>query len=166
MASHAEAIAGTLAECGVEHVFGLPGGEVLALIDACRRRDLRFVLAGHESSAAVMAQVMGQIKGVPGVCVSTLGPGATNLVTGVANAFLDRAPLLVFTAQIPDGVFSTRATSGCRWNGFSRLSPSAPLPSERRTAGRSPSAACGWHRPLVRDRFTWRCQATWPSRNA
>jgi acetolactate synthase-1/2/3 large subunit len=105
MATHAEAIAETLAGCGVEFVFGLPGGEVLALIDACRRRGLRFVLAGHESSAATMAQVMGQIKGVPGVCVSTLGPGATNLVTGVANAFLDRAPLLVLTAQIPSAAF-------------------------------------------------------------
>jgi acetolactate synthase-1/2/3 large subunit len=107
MASHAEAIAEALAGCGVEFVFGLPGGEVLALIDACRRRDLRFVLAGHESSAATMAQVMGQIKGVAGVCVSTLGPGATNLVTGVANAFLDRAPLVVFTAQIPSGALPT-----------------------------------------------------------
>jgi acetolactate synthase-1/2/3 large subunit len=105
--THAEAIAETLAGCGVEFVFGLPGGEVLALIDACRRRGLRFVLAGHESSAASMAQVFGQIKGVPGVCVATLGPGATNLVTGVANAFLDRAPLLALTAQIPGAAYAT-----------------------------------------------------------
>ncbi len=107
MATHAEAIAETLAGRGVDFVFGLPGGEVLALIDACRRAGLRFLLTGHESSAATMAQVFGQIKGVPGVCVSTLGPGATNLVTGVANAFLDRAPLLVFTAQIPGAALST-----------------------------------------------------------
>jgi acetolactate synthase-1/2/3 large subunit len=107
MATHAEAIAATLAEGEVEFVFGLPGGEVLALIDACRRRGLQFVLAGHESSAAVMAQVFGQIKGVAGVCVSTLGPGATNLATGVANAFLDRAPLLAFTAQIPGAALPT-----------------------------------------------------------
>ncbi len=100
MATHAEAIAETLAGCGIEIVFGLPGGEILALIDACRCAGLRFLLTGHESSAALMAQVFGQIKGVPGVCVATLGPGATNLVTGVANAFLDRAPLLVFTSQI------------------------------------------------------------------
>src|ERR1035438_8716521 len=78
-----------------------------ALIDACRRRGLRFVLAGHESSAASMAQVFGQIKGVPGVCVATLGPGATNLVTGDANAFLDRAPLLALTAQIPGAAYAT-----------------------------------------------------------
>jgi acetolactate synthase I/II/III large subunit len=107
MPTHAEAIARTLADGGVELVFGLPGGEVLALVDACRREGLRFLLTGHESSAALMAQVFGQIRGVPGVCISTLGPGATNLVTGVANAFLDRAPLLAFTAQIPGAAFPT-----------------------------------------------------------
>jgi acetolactate synthase-1/2/3 large subunit len=105
MTTHAEAIAKVLVECGVEFVFGVPGGEILAFIDACRRAGLRFLLTGHESSAATMAQVVGQIRGVPGVCVSTLGPGATNLVTGVANAFLDRTPLLVFTAQIPGAAF-------------------------------------------------------------
>ncbi|MBI4875220.1 MAG: thiamine pyrophosphate-binding protein, partial [Acidobacteria bacterium] len=107
MATHAEVIAAALAGSGVEYSFGVPGGEVLALIDACRRAGIRFVLAGHESSAAVMAQVLGQIRGVPGVCLATLGPGATNLVTGVANAFLDRAPLLAFTAQIPGAALAT-----------------------------------------------------------
>src|SRR5579883_2357519 len=76
-------------------------------MDACRRQGLRFLLAGHEASAAWMAQVLGQITGVPGVAVSTLGPGATNLVTGVANAYLDRAPMLAITAQIPEGSMST-----------------------------------------------------------
>jgi acetolactate synthase-1/2/3 large subunit len=99
--NHAEVIAQTLVASGVENVFGLPGGEITAFIDACRRKGLRFLLTGHESSAAIMAQVLGQITGIPGVCAATLGPGATNLVTGVANAFLDRAPLLAFTAQIP-----------------------------------------------------------------
>ncbi len=107
MATHAEVIANSLAESGVEFVFGVPGGEVLALIDACRRAGLRFLLAGHETSAAVMAQVVGQIRGVPGVCVATLGPGATNLVTGVAGAFLDRAPLVAVTAQIPGAAIDT-----------------------------------------------------------
>ena len=107
MATHAELIAGALAECGVEYVFGVPGGEILALIEACRRAGIRFLLAGHESSAASMAQVIGQIRGVPGVCAATLGPGATNLVTGVANAFLDRAPLVAFTAQIPGAALGT-----------------------------------------------------------
>ena len=100
-------MAGVLAERGVQYLFGLPGGEIVAFIDACRRAGIRFLLTGHEASAAWMAQVVGQITGVPGVCASTLGPGATNLVTGVANAWLDRAPVLAVTAQIPGTAIET-----------------------------------------------------------
>jgi acetolactate synthase-1/2/3 large subunit len=105
--SYAEAMAQTLAARGVQFAFGLPGGEIVAFIDAARRAGLRFLLTGHESSAAWMAQVVGQMTGVPGLCVATLGPGATNLVTGVANAWLDRAPMLAVTAQIPSGAIQT-----------------------------------------------------------
>jgi acetolactate synthase I/II/III large subunit len=107
MATHAEVMANELAKRGVEYVFGLPGGEIVAFIDACRRAGIRFLLTGHEASAAWMAQVAGQITGVPGVCAATLGPGATNLVTGVANAFLDRAPMVAITAQIPASAIET-----------------------------------------------------------
>jgi acetolactate synthase-1/2/3 large subunit len=107
MPTHAEVIAQVLASRGVEYVFGLPGGEIVALMDACRRAGLQFLLTGHEASAAWMAQVVGQITGVPGVCAATLGPGATNLATGVANALLDRAPMLAITAQISDAAFPT-----------------------------------------------------------
>jgi acetolactate synthase-1/2/3 large subunit len=107
MPTHAEAMAGALAARGVQYIFGLPGGEIVAFIDACRRAGIRFLLTGHEASAAWMAQVAGQITGVPGVCASTLGPGATNLVTGVANAWLDRAPMLAVTAQIPGAAMET-----------------------------------------------------------
>ena len=100
-------MAGVLAERGVQYVFGLPGGEIVAFIDACRRAGVRFLLTGHEASAAWMAQVAGQITGIPGVCAATLGPGATNLVTGVANAWLDRAPMLAVTAQIPKSAIAT-----------------------------------------------------------
>jgi acetolactate synthase-1/2/3 large subunit len=99
--THADMIAESLAGHGVKFAFGLPGGEIATFMDACRRADIRVLLTGHESSAAWMAQVLGQITGTPGVCFATLGPGATNLVTGVANAYLDRAPLLAVTAQIP-----------------------------------------------------------------
>jgi len=105
--THSQVIAKTLAEQGVKYVFGLPGGEITAFIDACRRADIRFVLTGHESSAALIAQVMGQMTGKPGVCAATLGPGATNLVTGVANAFLDRSPLIAIVAQIPNASYKT-----------------------------------------------------------
>src|SRR5580693_706963 len=107
MPTHAEAMATGLAARGVQYLFGLPGGEIVAFIDACRRAGIRFLLTGHEASAAWMAQVVGQITGVPGVCAATLGPGATNLITGVANAWLDRAPMLAITAQIPAGAIDT-----------------------------------------------------------
>jgi len=103
----AEGLANELAARGVRYVFGLPGGEIVAFIDACRRAGMRFLLTGHEASAAWMAQVVGQITGIPGVCAATLGPGATNLITGVANAFLDRAPMLAITAQIPASAIDT-----------------------------------------------------------
>jgi acetolactate synthase-1/2/3 large subunit len=105
--THADVMARTLADRGVQTVFGLPGGEILAFVDACRRSGLRFLLTGHEASAAWMAQVMGQLTGTPGVCAATLGPGATNFVTAVANAWLDRAPVLAVTAQISKSAIDT-----------------------------------------------------------
>src|SRR5260370_24601180 len=92
MPTHAEAMANALAARGVRYVFGLPGGEIVAFIDACRRAGLRFLLTGHEASAAWMAQVVGQIIRSPGVCATTLGPGATNLGTAVADALPGRLP--------------------------------------------------------------------------
>jgi acetolactate synthase-1/2/3 large subunit len=91
----------------VRDVFGLPGGEILAFVDACRRAGLRFLLTGHEASAAWMALVTGQLTGVPGVCAATLGPGAANLVTGVASALLERAPMIAVTAQTPNRELDT-----------------------------------------------------------
>jgi acetolactate synthase-1/2/3 large subunit len=105
--THAEALAHALAQRGVREVFGLPGGEILAFVDACRRAGLRFLLTGHEASAAWMAQVTGQLTGVPGVCTATLGPGAANLVTGVASALLERAPMIAVTAQTPNRELDT-----------------------------------------------------------
>src|SRR5262245_19341594 len=82
-------------------MFGLPGGEILDFLEAARRAGIRFVLTRHEATAAFMADVTGQIQGRPGVCVSTLGPGAVNMTLGVANAFLDRSPVLAITASLP-----------------------------------------------------------------
>ncbi len=70
--THADIIAKSLAEkSGVKFAFGLPGGEISAFMDSCRRADIRVLLTGHESSAAWMAQVYGQITGIPGVCFAT-----------------------------------------------------------------------------------------------
>jgi acetolactate synthase-1/2/3 large subunit len=100
MPTCAEVLAGTLREAGVRRMFGLPGGEILEFVDAGRRAGIDFLLTRHEASAAFMADVTGQIERRPGVCVSTLGPGAMNLTLGVANAYLDRSPLLAITAAL------------------------------------------------------------------
>src|ERR671935_417274 len=100
MATCAEVLARTLRDAGVDRMFGLPGGEILDFIDAARMVGIEFVLVRHEAVAAFMADVAGQIARKPAVCVSTLGPGALNLTLGVANAFLDRSPLVAITATM------------------------------------------------------------------
>lgn len=85
---------------GVSHVFGVPGEETVDLSEALDRSEtLTFVPVRHEQGAAYIADAMGRLTGRAGVALGTLGPGATNLVTGVADAYLDRAPLVVLTGQ-------------------------------------------------------------------
>ena len=84
---------------GVEYVFGVPGEETVDLNESLSRSSVRFVPVRHEQAGAYMADAYGRLTGRAGVCLATLGPGATNLVTGVADAFLDRAPLVVLTGQ-------------------------------------------------------------------
>ncbi len=100
MPTCAQVLASTLREAGVERMFGLPGGEILDFIDAARQVGIEFILVRHEAVAAFMADVSGQITRQPAVCVSTLGPGALNLTLGVANAYLDRSPLIAITATM------------------------------------------------------------------
>jgi acetolactate synthase I/II/III large subunit len=85
---------------GVRYVFGIPGEETLDLNAALEDSEkIQFVLTRHEQAAAFMADVYGRLSSFPGVCLATLGPGATNLLTGVADAQLDRAPLVAITGQ-------------------------------------------------------------------
>ena len=85
---------------GVGYVFGIPGEETLDLNAALEDSDkIQFILTRHEQAAAFMADVYGRLSSFPGVCLATLGPGATNLLTGVADAQLDRAPLVAITGQ-------------------------------------------------------------------
>jgi acetolactate synthase-1/2/3 large subunit len=84
---------------GVEYVFGIPGEENLDVMDALLDSSIRFVTTRHEQGAAFMADVYGRLTGRAGVCLSTLGPGATNLMTGVADANLDHAPLVAIAGQ-------------------------------------------------------------------
>jgi acetolactate synthase I/II/III large subunit len=85
---------------GVEYVFGLPGEENLHVLQALKNSSIKFITTRHEQGAAFMADVYGRLTGKAGVCLSTLGPGATNLITGVADANLDRAPLVAITGQV------------------------------------------------------------------
>jgi acetolactate synthase I/II/III large subunit len=100
MPTVAEVLAFTLRDAGVERMYGLPGGEILDFVEAARKVGIEFILVRHEAVAAFMADVSGQIERKPGVCVSTLGPGAMNLTLGVANAYLDRSPLIAITATM------------------------------------------------------------------
>lgn len=84
---------------GVEYIFGIPGEENIDVMDSLTRSPIKFVLTRHEQGAAFMADVYARVTGKPGVCLATLGPGATNLITGVANAHLDRSPVIAITGQ-------------------------------------------------------------------
>ncbi|MGQ0667075.1 MAG: acetolactate synthase large subunit [Nitrospiraceae bacterium] len=95
----AELLVRCLENEGVQLVFGLPGEETLELMDALLDSRIRFIETRHEQGAAFMADVYGRLSGKAGVCLSTLGPGATNLLTGVVDAYLDRAPLVAITGQ-------------------------------------------------------------------
>lgn len=86
---------------GVSHVFGVPGEENLDFLDALSRSSIRFILTRHEQAAGFMAATYGRLTGKPGVCLATLGPGATNLVTAAAYAQLGAMPLLMITGQKP-----------------------------------------------------------------
>ena len=83
----------------VNYIFGLPGEENIDIMDALLSSKIRFILTRHEQGAAFMADVYGRLSGRAGVCLSTLGPGSTNLITGVADANMDRAPLVAITGQ-------------------------------------------------------------------
>src|SRR5215470_8548316 len=96
-----ELIARMLEAAGVRWVFGVPSGPVLPLIEALRHSAIDYALCASETSAGFMATAVGQLTGKPGVAVSTLGPGATNLATGVGCAWLECAPVLAITCNVP-----------------------------------------------------------------
>ncbi len=88
---------------GVKYVFGVPGEEIEDLLFSLERSSIKFITTRHEQGAAFMADVWGRLTGKAGVCLSTLGPGATNLVTGVADAYLDKSPMVAITGQAGSG---------------------------------------------------------------
>src|SRR5262245_18570910 len=98
--NNADLIVATLKAAGIGHGFGIPSGNVLPLMEAMRKGGVAFVLTAHEGAAGFAADVSGRMNGAPGLAISTLGPGATNLATGVGCAFLDRSPMLAITCNL------------------------------------------------------------------
>jgi acetolactate synthase-1/2/3 large subunit len=98
--NNADLIVATLKAAGIARGFGIPSGNVLPLMEAMRKGGVAFVLTAHEGSAGFAADVTGRMTGVPGLCIATLGPGATNLATGVGCAWLDRSPLIALTCNL------------------------------------------------------------------
>jgi hypothetical protein len=104
MSKSPETVAEVLVSCleaeGVEYMFGIPGEENIRLVDATSRSNIRFILVQHEQAAAFMADIYGRLTGKAGVCTATLGPGAINLLLGVADAQTDSTPLVAISAQV------------------------------------------------------------------
>ena len=99
--SGAKALVRALESQGVQTIFGYPGGATLPIYDELAKSSIRHVLARHEQGAAHMADGYARATGKTGVCMATSGPGATNLVTGLANAYMDSSPLVAITGQVP-----------------------------------------------------------------
>ena len=114
-----------LLEClkreGVEMVFGYPGGQILPTFDALYGyKGFKFILTRHEQGAAHAADGYARVTGKTGVCISTSGPGATNLVTGIANAFMDSIPMVAITGQVPTALIGNDAFQEADITGITR----------------------------------------------
>jgi acetolactate synthase-1/2/3 large subunit len=119
--SGAELLIETLRELGVEFVFGYPGGAVLPIYDALfKQGGIRHILVRQEGGAVHAAEGYARSTGKPGVVLVTSGPGATNAVTGIADAWLDSIPLVVITGQVPTGLIGTDAFQECDTIGITR----------------------------------------------
>jgi len=97
----ADAVVRALENAGVEHLFGVQGGAIMPVYDSLYYSDMTHVTMAHEQGAAHAADAYGIVSGDPGVCMATSGPGATNLVTGIADASMDSDPLIALTGQVP-----------------------------------------------------------------
>lgn len=107
--SGARLLVSTLERLGVEVVFGYPGGAIMPVYDALAGSKLKHVLVRHEQGAAFAADAYARMSGRVGVCMATSGPGATNLITGIANAMMDSVPMVCITGNVPQGVMGTDA---------------------------------------------------------
>ena len=107
--SGARLVVSTLEKLGVEVLFGYPGGAIMPIYDALAGSSLQHYLCRHEQGAAFAADSYARVSGKVGVCMATSGPGATNLVTGIANAMLDSIPMICITGNVAQGVMGMDA---------------------------------------------------------
>ncbi|HTV16444.1 MAG TPA: biosynthetic-type acetolactate synthase large subunit [Acidobacteriaceae bacterium] len=148
-ASHATRLTGseilwaTLEGEGVNTVFGYPGGAILPAYDALRKFPIRHVLVRHEQGAAHMADGYARASGKVGVCIATSGPGATNLVTGIATAMLDSVPMVCITGQVSSKVLGTDAFQEVDITGIT-----LPITKHNYVATRAEDIA-----PMIREAF-------------
>ena len=107
MSTTVEVLAPAFKDAGTPFIVGHPGGKSVELMEAARQRQMRFLLMKQEVAGAMLAATWGDITGSPGICLSTRGPGATNMVNGVAHAFLDRSPLIAITDSYSRPTYET-----------------------------------------------------------
>lgn len=107
--SGAEYLVKALAESGVKKIFGYPGGAIMPVYDALVDSELKHILCRHEQAASLAADGYARVSGEIGVCLATSGPGATNLITGLANAYMDSVPVLAITGQVATSLIGTDA---------------------------------------------------------
>ncbi|HOU36251.1 MAG TPA: biosynthetic-type acetolactate synthase large subunit [Candidatus Omnitrophota bacterium] len=110
----------SLKKQGVEVIFGYPGGQVLPLFDALYDAPFRFILTRHEQAAAHAADGYSRATGKVGVCIATSGPGATNLITGIANAYMDSIPMIAITGQVKSWLIGNDAFQEADVTGITR----------------------------------------------
>jgi acetolactate synthase-1/2/3 large subunit len=135
MTTTVEVLAAAFRDAGTPFIVGHPGGESVELMEAARQRQMRFLLMKQEVAGAMLAATWGDLTGSPGICLSTRGPGAANMVNGVAHAFLDRSPLIAITDTYSR---TDREVEHCR-----RRQDGAPASAPRHAHGNRDAAGPG-----------------------
>jgi acetolactate synthase-1/2/3 large subunit len=139
--NNADLIVATLKSAGITRGFGIPSGNVLPLMEAMRQGGIDFVLTAHEGSAGFAADVTGRLTGSPGLCIATLGPGATNLTTGVGCAYLDRSPLIAITCNLNTDQLGRRIQMWIDHHALFKPITKATLPLRQGEIGKTLAAA-------------------------
>jgi acetolactate synthase-1/2/3 large subunit len=139
--NNADLIVATCKVAGIKRGFGIPSGNVLPLMEAMRRGGVDFVLTAHEGSAGFAADVTGRMTGAPGLCIATLGPGATNLATGVGCAHLDRSPLIAITCNLNTDQLGRRIQMWIDHHALFKPITKATLPLRRGEVGATLASA-------------------------